>query len=78
MEPALGIAVGSSLQIAMFVARALVIVRQFYRARSHGRGFSPPRCWPVLAIFLSVQITSQIASDGESTWLDGVLLFAVY
>ena len=32
----------------------------------------------VLAIFMSVLITGQIASDGESNWLEGVLLLAVY
>jgi Ca2+:H+ antiporter len=32
----------------------------------------------VLAIFLSVLITGQIASDGESNWIEGVQLLAVY
>jgi Ca2+:H+ antiporter len=32
----------------------------------------------VLAVFVSVLITGQIASDGESNWLEGVLLLAVY
>jgi Ca2+:H+ antiporter len=32
----------------------------------------------VLAVFLAVLITGQIASDGESNWLEGALLLAVY
>ena len=40
---------------------------------------APPGRWPeVLAVFLAVLITNQIASDGESNWLEGVLLLAVY
>jgi Ca2+:H+ antiporter len=32
----------------------------------------------VMAIFLAVLITGQIASDGESNWIEGVQLLAVY
>ena len=32
----------------------------------------------VIAVALAVAITSQIASDGKSNWLEGVLLLAVY
>ena len=31
-----------------------------------------------MAIFLAVLITGQIASDGESNWIEGVQLLAVY
>ena len=32
----------------------------------------------VLAVFVAVMITGQIASDGETNWLEGVQLLAVY
>jgi Ca2+:H+ antiporter len=32
----------------------------------------------VLAVVMAVFITYQIASDGESNWLEGALLMAVY
>jgi len=32
----------------------------------------------VLAVVIAVAATSQIAGDGESNWLEGVLLLAVY
>jgi Ca2+:H+ antiporter len=32
----------------------------------------------VLAIFLSILITGQVAADGETNWLEGVQLLAVY
>jgi Ca2+:H+ antiporter len=37
--------------------------------------FSPAE---VLAIFLSVLIIGQVAADGETNWLEGTLLLAVY
>jgi len=75
MELSMGIAVGSSLQIALFVAPVLVILSHFIGPASMDLVFTPAE---VLAVFLSVLITSQIASDGESNWLEGVLLLAVY
>jgi Ca2+:H+ antiporter len=75
MELSMGIAIGSSLQIALFVAPALVILSQFIGPQPMDLVFSPAE---VLAVFLAVLITGQIASDGESNWLEGVLLLAVY
>ena len=75
MELAMGIAIGSSLQMALFVAPLLVILSHFIGPRPMDLVFTPAE---VLAVFLSVLITSQIASDGESNWLEGLLLLAVY
>jgi len=75
MELSLGIAVGSSLQIALFVAPLLVIVSHFIGPRPMDLMFTPAE---VMAIFLAVLITGQIASDGESNWIEGVQLLAVY
>lgn len=75
MELSMGIAVGSSLQIALFVAPLLVILSYFVAPQPMDLVFTPAE---VLAVFLAVQITNQIASDGESNWLEGVLLLAVY
>ena len=75
MELSIGIAVGSSLQIALLVAPLLVIISHFIGPRPMDLMFSPAE---VLAIFLAVLITGQIASDGESNWIEGVQLLAVY
>ncbi len=75
MELSMGIAIGSSLQIALFVAPALVMVSHFVGPRPMDLVFTPAE---VLAVFMAVLITSQIASDGESNWLEGVMLVAVY
>ncbi len=75
MELSLGIAIGSSIQIALFVAPLLVIASHFIGPRSMDLLFSPAE---VLAVFAAVLITGQIAGDGESNWLEGVQLLAVY
>jgi Ca2+:H+ antiporter len=75
MELSMGIAIGSSLQIALLVAPLLVIASHFIGPRPMDLLFTPAE---VLAIFLAVLITGQIASDGESNWIEGVQLLAVY
>jgi Ca2+:H+ antiporter len=75
MELSMGIAIGSSLQIALFVAPLLVMVSHFIGPRPMDLMFTPAE---VLAIFLAVLITGQISSDGESNWIEGVQLLAVY
>jgi len=75
MEISLGIAVGSSLQIALFVAPLLVLASRVIGPRPMDLVFTPAE---VLAVFVAVLITGQIASDGESNWLEGAQLLAVY
>jgi Ca2+:H+ antiporter len=75
MDLSLSIAIGSSVQIALFVAPVLVLLSRFIGPRDLDLVFSPAE---VLAIGLSVIITEQITGDGESNWLEGVMLLAVY
>ena len=75
MELSFGIAVGSSIQIALLVAPMLVILSRFIGPQPMDLAFTPAE---VLAIFLSILITGQVASDGETNWLEGVQLLAVY
>jgi Ca2+:H+ antiporter len=75
MEISIGIAIGSSLQIALFVAPLLVLLSHFLGPRPMDLVFTPAE---VLAVFLAVMITGQIAADGETNWLEGAQLLAVY
>jgi Ca2+:H+ antiporter len=75
MDLALGIAIGSSVQVALFVAPLLVILSHFIGPQPMDLVFTTPE---VLAVGLAVLITAQIAADGESNWLEGVQLLAVY
>lgn len=76
MDLALNIAVGSSIQVALFVAPTLVFLSYLIG----GRGPMDLRftTFEVLAIGISVFTVSQISQDGESNWMEGVQLLAVY
>jgi Ca2+:H+ antiporter len=75
MELSMGIAIGSSVQIALFVAPVLVIVSHFMGPKPMDLVLSPAE---VLSIFAAVLITGQMAGDGESNWLEGAQLLVVY
>ncbi|HYE75175.1 MAG TPA: calcium/proton exchanger [Blastocatellia bacterium] len=75
MDLALNIAIGSSLQIALFVAPVLVFASYVMSSQPMDLLFTPLE---VLAIAASVAVVALIAQDGESNWMEGVLLLAVY
>jgi Ca2+:H+ antiporter len=74
MDLAFGIAVGSSLQIAMFVAPVLVFISYLFGTPLN-LIFTP---FEVAAVTLSVLIVGFVAMDGESHWMEGVMLVGVY
>jgi len=74
MDLSLGIALGSSLQIALFVAPVLIFASYLF-GRPMNLEFTIPE---VVAVIGSVIIAQQIASDGESNWIEGLQLLAVY
>ncbi|MBT4866112.1 MAG: calcium/proton exchanger [Planctomycetaceae bacterium] len=69
------IAVGSALQIALFVAPVLVFMSYLPGFKELNLMFS---MLEVVAIAVSVMIVGLVAYDGESNWLEGLLLLAVY
>ena len=75
MDLSLSIAIGSSVQIALFVAPVLVLASLFLGPTPMDLAFSPGL---VLMVLLSILITGQVASDGRSDWLKGTQLLAVY
>lgn len=75
MDLALHIAIGSSIQIALFVAPLLVFLSYLIGPAPMDLHFTPLE---VLAVALSVLIISQVANDGMSHWMEGVQLLAVY
>lgn len=74
MDLSLGIALGSSLQIALFVAPILIFASYFF-GKPMNLEFTIPE---VVAVFASIIIVEQICSDGESNWVEGVQLLSVY
>ncbi len=74
MDLSLSIALGSAAQIALFVAPALVLLGL---ALGHPLTllFDP---FEVAAVVIAAALVNQVIRDGESTWLEGAQLLAVY
>ena len=75
MDLSVNIAIGSSAQIALFVAPVLVLLSFFVGP------FPMPLVFNGLelgAIFLAILIANQVTQEGESTWFEGVQLLSVY
>ena len=74
MDLSVSVALGSSLQIALFVAPVLVIAGWLI-GQPMDLNFNP---FELVAVAVSVLIANSISSDGNSNWLEGVLLLATY
>jgi Ca2+:H+ antiporter len=75
MDLSLSIAIGSSVQIALFVAPLLVLLSYVMGPHPMDLAF---RGGLILSILLSALITGQVSGDGRSDWLRGAQLLAVY
>ena len=75
MDLVMTIAVGSSIQIALFTAPLLVLV-SWAMGRPMNLVFANPL--ELIAIAGVAFAVNAIAQDGETTWFEGVLLLAVY
>ena len=74
MDLSIAIAIGSSVQIALFVAPVMVLL-------GLALGVGLPLEFGLLetaATFVSVFITIAILADGKTNWLEGVMLLACY
>lgn len=74
MDLTVAVSIGSTLQVVLFVAPILVLVSLF---------FPTPlslefNVFGMFAATAAVLITSSISSDGQSNWLEGVLLLILY
>jgi Ca2+:H+ antiporter len=74
MDLSVGIAIGSSLQIALFVAPFLLFLSYAF-GKPMDLEFSMPE---VVAVVASVYILFQISGDGETNWIEGIQLLSVY
>ena len=74
MDLSLSIALGSSLQIALFVAPLLVFLSLFL-GNPMTLEFNHPE---ILAMVAASIIAALVAIDGRSNWLEGAMLIAVY
>jgi Ca2+:H+ antiporter len=74
MDLSVSVAVGSSLQIALFVAPVLVIAG-WLMGQPMDLDFNP---FELVAVAAAVLIANSISFDGKSNWLEGTLLLAAY
>lgn len=73
MNAAVEIALGSSLQIILFVVPVLILLSLFFTPMSIV--FTP---FELVSVGASVLIADRVSSDGESNWLEGLQLVVVY
>ncbi|HEY9697525.1 MAG TPA: calcium/proton exchanger [Trichocoleus sp.] len=74
MDLSVSVAMGSSLQIALFVAPVLVLVG-WVIGQPMDLNFNP---FELVAVAVAVFIANSVSSDGRSNWLEGTLLLATY
>jgi Ca2+:H+ antiporter len=75
MDLAVNIAIGSSAQIALFVAPVLVLVSFVLGPHPMALVFNG---FELGGILLAIIIANHVTSEGESTWYEGLQLLAVY
>jgi Ca2+:H+ antiporter len=75
MDLSLGIVLGSSIQIALFVAPVLVFASYFIAPQPLELSFGRAE---VGALFLGVLIGAIVCGDGQSNWFKGIQLVTVY
>jgi Ca2+:H+ antiporter len=74
-EYAFSVIINSPLQIALVLAPLLVIISQLFGLTSFTLVFSPML---LVAMFLAILLAAFISFDGESNWLEGAALIAIY
>jgi Ca2+:H+ antiporter len=73
MDVSIEIAIGSSLQIILFVAPVLIFLSLLFTPMSII--FNE---FELISLIVAVLIANRVSNDGESNWLEGVQLLAVY
>jgi Ca2+:H+ antiporter len=74
MDLSVSVAVGSSMQIALFVAPVLVLAGVIFH-QPMDLNFNP---FELVAVAVAVLLANSVSSDGRSDWLEGALLLATY
>ncbi|KAG6039107.1 hypothetical protein E4U41_003247 [Claviceps citrina] len=75
MDLAIGVAVGSSMQVALFLIPLLVIIGWGMGNQNMDLSFD---MFQVAVMFVAVLLTNYLIGDGKSHWLEGFLLICLY
>ena len=71
----MGIALGSSIQIALFVAPLMVLFSFVLGPQPMVLSFNKLEVW---SVYLAVLLSAVISGDGRSNWYKGFQLVALY
>ena len=74
MDLSIGIAIGSSIQIALLVAPAMILIAWGFGLPLH-LDFG---MFATAATLMSILVANFIVQDGKSNWLEGAMLLATY
>ncbi|KAI1306914.1 Sodium/calcium exchanger protein-domain-containing protein [Xylaria venustula] len=75
MDLAIGVAIGSSMQVALFLIPVLVIIGWGIGNNEMTLAFDT---FQVVTLFVAVLLVNYLIGDGKSHWLEGVQLIALY
>ncbi|KAK1834353.1 Sodium/calcium exchanger protein-domain-containing protein [Podospora conica] len=75
MDLAIGVAVGSSMQVALFLIPLLVIIGWGMGIENMTLSFD---IFQVAVLFVAVLLVNYLIADGKSHWLEGMLLICLY
>ena len=75
MDLAIGVAIGSSMQVALFLIPLLVIIGWGIGNAEMTLAFDT---FQVVTLFVAVLLVNYLIGDGKSHWLEGVQLIALY
>ena len=75
MDLAIGVAVGSSMQVALFLIPLLVIIGWGMGIDNMTLSFD---IFQVAVLFVAVLLVNYLIADGKSHWLEGMLLICLY
>jgi Ca2+:H+ antiporter len=75
MDLAIGVAVGSSMQVALFLIPLLVVIGWIMGNDSMTLSFDG---FQVAVLFVSVLLVNYLLADGKSNYLEGMLLICLY
>ncbi|KAI0446998.1 Calcium/proton exchanger [Xylaria telfairii] len=75
MDLAIGVAIGSSMQVALFLIPLLVIIGWGIGNNEMTLAFDT---FQIVTLFVAVLLVNYLIGDGKSHWLEGVQLIALY
>jgi Ca2+:H+ antiporter len=75
MDLAIGVAVGSSLQIALLVIPIMILVGWILGDNCMNMSFDP---FQVAVLFIAILLVNYLTGDGKSNYLEGMLLQCLY